>query len=81
MATFTVQVIGACRTGGEHIGLDVLRDGQQVKRIMVCKTDMLTTNLDWEAVIPFFLREVVKRSGATTLAQAKTAVEAASWVI
>lgn len=78
MATYTVKIDSVC-SGGEHIRLKVLRDGVEVKKFGVTRTDMLTNNLTWEEVLPFFLRQTIKKSGATTLAQAKTAVEAASW--
>ena len=84
MATYTVQFVYTCTRNindntGFHIIFDVLRDGSVVRRISIPRDDILSTDLTWESVLPFFLRETVKRSGATTLAQAKTAVEAAEW--
>ena len=81
MATYTVTVAGQC-SGGEHITLTVKRNGVAVKNITVTKTDLLNMDLDgnWETVIFAFIREKVKSSGAVNAAQAKTAVEAASWV-
>lgn len=78
MATYTIKVLGTC-TGGEHIKLGVYRNGAFLKNISVTRTEVLQTDLNWDEVLPFFLRECIKRSGATTLAQAKTAVEAAEW--
>jgi hypothetical protein len=79
MATYTVVVKSVC-PGGEHVTLTVKRDGAVVRDFPVTKTEILGTDLNWETVLPFFLREVIKHSGATTMAQAKAAVEAASWV-
>lgn len=79
MAIYTIKVIGAC-TGGEHIALDIKRDGAVVKRISITKSD-LESSPNWEEVIVALMREKIKSSGATTLAQMKAAVEAASWVL
>jgi len=78
MATYTVKVEGQC-SGGEHIRLAVLRNGVEVKKFGVTRTDMLTNNTDWEDALVFFLRQAIKKAGATTVSAAKTAVEAASW--
>ena len=78
MALYTVVYKSSC-TGGEHITLTVKRNNVVVRDIVVTRTDMLTNDLTWNEVIPFFLRECIKKAGATTLAQARTAIEAASW--
>lgn len=78
MPTFTVEYNRQC-TGGEHITLDVLRDGVKIREMTVIRTEILTTDLNYADVLPFFLRETIKRAGATTLGQARTAIEAASW--
>jgi len=78
MAVYTVVVKGQC-SGGEHITLTVKRDGVAVKDFATTRSELLANDLSWEEVFPFFLRETIKSSGATTVAQAKTAVEAASW--
>lgn len=80
MSRYTVKYKSMC-SGGGHVTLSVLRDGIAVRDLTLMRSDMLETELSWEDVIPFFLREVIKRSGATTLAQARAAIEAASWEI
>lgn len=80
MAVYTVTVKGVC-AGGGHITLTVKRDGAAVRDVVVNRSDIMESDLTWDEVLPFFLRETIKRSGATTLAQAKTAVEAAQWVM
>jgi len=78
MALYTVVYKSSC-TGGEHIKLTVYRDGIELRDFNVTRTDIMTNELTWEQALPFLLRECIKRSGATTLAQARTAIEAASW--
>ncbi len=80
MAIFTLKVIGTC-AGGGHVFLNVLRDGTPVKQLVLNKEDILQTELNWEEVLPFFIREVIKRSGARTLQEAKAAIESAQWVM
>lgn len=80
MATYTVRVKGVC-TGGEHITITVLKDGVSLKDVHLTRTDLFQTDLSWEEVLPFLIKQTIKASGANTLAQAKTAVESASWVM
>ena len=78
MAVYTVIVDGVC-AGGEHIKLSVLKDGVEMRKFGVTKEEVLTHETNWEDVLVFFLRQAIRKAGATTLAQAKTAVEAAEW--
>lgn len=80
MATYTVRVAGVC-SGGEHITLNLRRDGTTVRQMVVTKTDIMNNETQLEDALVFFLRAAIKKAGATTMAQAKTAVEAAEWVI
>lgn len=80
MATYTVRVLGQCG-GGEHISLSVRRNGTEVKKMVVTKTDILQNETIFEDALIYFLRQAIRKAGATTLAQARTAVEAAEWVI
>lgn len=80
MATYTVKVKSVC-TGGEHITVTVSRDGKVVKDFLLTRTDLFQTELTWEDVLPFLIRQTIKTSGANTLAKAKTVVESAEWVI
>ena len=52
-----------------------------VKKVRVTKTDIMQNQTGFEDALVFFLRHAIQASGATTMAQAKTAVEAAEWVI
>lgn len=80
MAVYKVQVLGVCG-GGEHITLSVKKDGVVIKQVAITKKDILQSDTTWEDAMLFFLRAAIKAAGATTTAQAKTAVEAAQWVI
>jgi len=80
MAVYTVAVLGAC-TGGEHISLSLRRDGVEVKKHTVTRTEILQDETIFDEALIFFLRMAIKKAGATTLAQAKAAVESAEWVI
>lgn len=80
MPTYTVRVANVC-AGGEHITLNVRRDGTVVKKLTVTKTDILQNQTEFEEALLFFLRAAIKKAGATTTAQAKTAIESAEWVI
>lgn len=79
MATYTIDITGVC-SGGEHVFGNVQRNGVVVRGITLNKSDILSPDeLSWEDVIHFFIREVIKKSGATTLIEARNAIEAASW--
>lgn len=80
MATYTVSVLGVC-TGGEHIKIALKKDGVVVRNMSITKTEIFNTETNLEEALIFFLRQAVRAAGATTLAQAKTAVEATQWVI
>ena len=80
MATYQVVVDGVCG-GGEHITLGLKRDGTRVNTHVVTKTEILQNETIFEDALIFFLRAAIKKAGATTMAQAKTAVEAAEWVV
>ena len=80
MATYTVIVLGQC-SGGEHISLHLKKDGANLKKIVITKTEIFQNETNLEDALIFFLRQAIRAAGATTLAQAKTAVESAQWVV
>ena len=80
MATYTVSVLGVC-SGGEHIKIALKKDGATIKNMSITKTEIFNTETNLEEALIFFLRQAIRAEKATTLAQAKTAVEAAQWVV
>ena len=81
MAVYTVVYKARCSPTGGHIVFTLKRDGVAVKDITVMVSDLLTNDLTVEDVLPFFLRQCIKAAGATTLVEARIAVESAQWVI
>lgn len=87
MPTFTVEVTGTC-PGGGHVHLNIKRDDNLVRSVSFETADLvsgagdfdLMDNSDWWFLLKVLLRLEIKGSGASTLAEAKTAVEAAEWV-
>ena len=80
MSIYTVDVVGIC-SGGEHVTLSLKKNDAHIKTLVITKTDLLTNETDIEEALIFFLRQSIRASGATTLLQAKNAVEAAQWVV
>lgn len=78
MATYTVSVLGAC-SGGLHLGVRINKDGVPIRDTYFDKDDLFDANPFSEEMLLTLMRQAIKNSGATTLAQAKAAVEAASW--
>lgn len=80
MPTYTVKVQSTC-SGGEHVTLGIYRDAVKVREAMVTKSAALTLAVNFDDLLEPLLRLVIKKAGATTMAQVKTAIEAAEWVI
>ena len=80
MAIYTVKVLGQC-SGGEHITLQILKDGVNLRKTMVTKTEIFQNETTWEEAMIFFLRQAIRKANATTILQAKAAVESAEWVV
>lgn len=80
MATYTVRNVSLC-SGGGHVHLDIYRDGTKVAQRNFEREELLTRQISLDDVLFFLLREAVKSAGATTLQQAKAAVEAKEWVL
>lgn len=80
MAVYTVKVSKVC-SAGNHIGITVLRNNIPLRQMCFNKSELLDNEVDFEEVLLAFLRQCIKASGASTLAQAKAAVEAAQWVL
>jgi hypothetical protein len=80
VATYTFRVISTC-AGGEHIRIRVLEDGTAITSRVLNRTDIIDTKLTIDEVMEYLIHKIVKNSGATTPAQRKTAIEAASVVL
>lgn len=80
MRSVTVRNLSRC-AGTGHIFGDLYVNGEY-RRAIACETSQVLTaftELDPEQMFALFCRVAVASSGATTLAQAKAAVEAQEW--
>ena len=80
MATYTFDVIARC-SGGAHVRIGINKDGERVRDKVLLYDDILGFDVDLDEALIFFFRQAIKAAGATTLAQAKTAVEAMEIVL
>ena len=74
MANYTLKVEAVC-PGGEHITLQLYKDGVAGKKITLNKSEIADANTDVSNVIIFLAKLAVKSAGATTPAQRKAAIE------
>ena len=86
MATYTVRVKSmdsAADVYSRHILFGIYRDGVQVAHRVRTLNEILNSviEIDNTDALSLLVRIAIKESGATTLAQAKEAVESASWEI
>lgn len=86
MATYTIRALSmdvAADVNSKHILLGIYRNGVQVAHIVRTLNEILNSavEIDNADALSLLLRIAIKASGATTLAQAKKAVESASWEV
>jgi hypothetical protein len=80
MATYTFDVIARC-SGGAHVRIGINKDGERAKVISMNYSDLTELEVNVEEALVFFFRQAVKASGATTLLQAKAAIESLEIVL
>ena len=86
MATYTVRALSmdsAADVYSRHILFGIYRNGVQVAHRVRTLEEILNSaiEIDNTDALSLLVRIAIKSSGATTLAQAKEAVESASWEI
>jgi|GEM_PF-2758915 len=84
MASYTITILGVC-PGGNHIKCQLKRDGANLQQFEVLKEEILNATPpdrgDITDLACWLMRNAALKAGATTAAQAKTAIEAATWVL
>lgn len=75
MDDYTFKILGTC-TGGEHIRMQVYRDGAELKKIVVNKSEILESAPALDEILPPLMKAAIQVAGAKTLTTARTAVEA-----
>lgn len=74
MADYTLKINSVC-AGGEHITLQLYKDGVAAKKIQITKSELMNSDVDITDAIVFLARQAIKSAGATTNAARKTAIE------
>lgn len=74
MASYTLKIDSVC-AGGEHITLQLYKDGVAKKKIQLNKSDIADADTDVSEVIIFLAKLAAKSAGATTAVQRKAAIE------
>ena len=81
MAVYTIG-ISAC-SGGNHITATIKKDNVAVNQLLYTKQAIMDGIVPdkgtLEDVVIWLMRNAIKKAGATTPAQMKAAVEAATW--
>ena len=75
MADYTLKILNVC-TGGEHIRTQIYKDGVEFKQVVLNKSEIMDSNIILDDILNPLIKATIKSSGASTMAQAKTAVEA-----
>ena len=77
---YTVKVTKVC-SGGEHIAVDFYRDGVKWRSTQTTRSDLLLArdDVNFSELLDTLLYLTIRASGASTLPQAKTAIESAQW--
>lgn len=78
--TYTFKIVSVC-PGGEYITVRILEDGVSIGTKIITRSEIASNDLTAHDVLPWFLKKIVANSGATTAAQRKTAIEAASVIL
>jgi hypothetical protein len=74
MANYTVKIVAIC-PGGEHITLQLYKDGEAVKKIQVTKEEVMNSDVDISDAMVALIRQAVKSADAKTNVQSKKAIE------
>lgn len=73
-SNYTITIDSVC-TGGEHIRLQLKKDGVNIKKINVTKEDITNPEVDWDEVLGKLIRQAIKSASANTAAKRKAAIE------
>ncbi len=74
MANYTIKVAAVC-AGGEHITLQLYKDGVAIKKIQTTKEEMMNSDVDISDALGVLIRQTVKSAGAKTDAKRKETIE------
>ena len=74
MSNYTLKVAAVC-AGGEHITLQLYKDGVATKKVQLAKSEIDDVDTDVSEVIIFLAKLAAKSARATTPAQRKAAIE------
>ena len=74
MANYTLKIYSVC-SGGEHITLQIYKDGVANKKFNITKSEVMGSDLNLEDTLLWLIRQAIKNAGATTNAQRKAAIE------
>lgn len=73
--TYKFKVRGTC-AGGEHITIDILRNGSAYKTRVFSREDIATGEYQtWDKISSLLIAKIIKGSGATTDAEYISAIE------
>lgn len=75
MATYTFAIVHIC-PGGEHIDIQVYKDGIAADLLHVTDTEMANNNFQWRDVAPFLLQTAIQNAGAITMSEREAAIDA-----
>lgn len=74
MANYTIKIASIC-TGGEHITLQLYKDGIAIKKLQTTKEEVMNSDVDISDAMMVLIRQAVKSVSAKTNIQRKAAIE------
>lgn len=74
-AKYTFEIVSICE-GGEHININIMRDGELFKSTMYSKEDIITGKyLTWDGIAPLLLAKIAKGADSQTLEGYMSAIQ------
>lgn len=80
MAVYTIVYKDKC-TGGGHYTFDIKRGTTILKQITIGPEELATTDIDVKDMAAMLIKVALKTANPTTMAEARTAIEAISVTI
>ena len=78
---YTFKVVSVCE-GGEHLNIDILRNGEAYKSMSVSRSEIQTGNYKtWPEISPLLIAKILKSAGTTTDEEHITAIEGAEIIL
>lgn len=78
---YTFKIASVC-SGGEHITVEALRNGEKYKTRTLSREDIATGEFQtWDKIASLLIAKIIKGSGATTDAEYISAIENAEVVL